>query len=114
MAWQGIEVVHVVAMDKNNCIGKGNALPWHISTDLKHFKAITQGGVVRPSTACSMATDCSVRVLGADQVKLRAAGAGAVASGSKAPGSRVSNRERASGTWPIGNHKGAERPKRAA
>ena len=45
MAWQGIEVVHVVAMDKNNCIGKGNALPWHIS-DLKHFKAITQGGVV--------------------------------------------------------------------
>lgn len=46
MAWQGIEVVHVVAMDKNNCIGKGNALPWHISTDLKHFKAITQGGVV--------------------------------------------------------------------
>ena len=46
MAWQGIEVVHVVAMDKNNCIGKGNALPWHISTDLKHFKAITQGGVL--------------------------------------------------------------------
>lgn len=46
MAWQGIEVVHVVAMDKNNCIGKGNSLPWHISADLKHFKAITQGGVV--------------------------------------------------------------------
>ncbi len=46
MAWQDIEVVHVVAMDKNNCIGKGNALPWHISADLKHFKAITQGGVV--------------------------------------------------------------------
>ena len=46
MAWQGIEFVHVVAMDKNNCIGKGNALPWHISADLKHFKAITQGGVV--------------------------------------------------------------------
>ena len=46
MAWQGVEVVHVVAMDKNNCIGKGNALPWHISADLKHFKAITQGGVV--------------------------------------------------------------------
>lgn len=46
MAWQGIEVVHVVAMDKNNCIGQGNALPWHISADLKHFKAITQGGVV--------------------------------------------------------------------
>ena len=46
MAWQGMELVHVVAMDKNRCIGKGNALPWHISADLKHFKAITQGGVV--------------------------------------------------------------------
>ena len=46
MAWQGKEVVHVVAMDKNRCIGKGNALPWHISADLKHFKAITQGGIV--------------------------------------------------------------------
>ncbi|RLZ08374.1 dihydrofolate reductase [Acinetobacter sp. 2JN-4] len=46
MAWQGTEVVHVVAMDQKNCIGKGNALPWHISADLKHFKAITQGGVV--------------------------------------------------------------------
>lgn len=46
MAWQNVEVVHVVAMDKNHCIGKGNALPWHISADLKHFKEITQGGVV--------------------------------------------------------------------
>ena len=46
MAWQGMEVVHVVAMDQKRCIGKGNALPWHISADLKHFKAITQGGVV--------------------------------------------------------------------
>ena len=46
MAYQDFEVVHVVAMDQNNCIGKGNALPWHISADLKHFKEITQGGVV--------------------------------------------------------------------
>ena len=46
MAYQDLEVVHVVAMDQNNCIGKGNDLPWHISADLKHFKEITQGGVV--------------------------------------------------------------------
>ena len=46
MAFQNLEVVHVVAMDQNNCIGKGNDLPWHISADLKHFKEITQGGVV--------------------------------------------------------------------
>lgn len=46
MSFQNLEVVHVVAMDQQNCIGKGNDLPWHISADLKHFKAITQGGVV--------------------------------------------------------------------
>jgi dihydrofolate reductase len=33
-------------MDQQRCIGKGNDLPWHIPADLKHFKAITQGGVV--------------------------------------------------------------------
>ena len=46
MAFQGLEVVHVVAMDQQRCIGKANDLPWHISADLKHFKGITQGGVV--------------------------------------------------------------------
>lgn len=46
MAFQGLEVVHVVAMDQQRCIGKGNDLPWHISADLKHFKEITQSGVV--------------------------------------------------------------------
>lgn len=46
MAFQDLEVVHVVAMDQQRCIGKGNDLPWHISADLKHFKEITQGGVV--------------------------------------------------------------------
>lgn len=46
MAFQDLEVVHVVAMDQKQCIGKGNALPWHISADLKHFKEITQDGVV--------------------------------------------------------------------
>lgn len=46
MAFQNLEVVHVVAMDQRNCIGQGNDLPWHISADLKHFKEITQGGVV--------------------------------------------------------------------
>lgn len=46
MAYQGFEVVHVVAMDSQRCIGKDNDLPWHISADLKHFKEITQGGVI--------------------------------------------------------------------
>ncbi len=33
----------IVAMDKNRVIGRGDALPWHISSDLKHFKKITMG-----------------------------------------------------------------------
>lgn len=46
MSFKNLEVVHVVAIDQQNCIGKGNDLPWHISADLQHFKRITQGGVV--------------------------------------------------------------------
>ena len=46
MTFQNLEVVHVVAMDQQRCIGKANDLPWHISADLKHFKEITQGGVI--------------------------------------------------------------------
>lgn len=33
----------IVAMDQNGLIGKGEGLPWHLSSDLKHFKAITMG-----------------------------------------------------------------------
>ena len=33
----------VVAFDRNHAIGKGNALPWHLSDDLKRFKALTLG-----------------------------------------------------------------------
>jgi dihydrofolate reductase len=33
----------VVAMAENRCIGRDNMLPWHISTDLKRFKAVTMG-----------------------------------------------------------------------
>ena len=46
MSWQGLELVHVVAMSQNRCIGKDNALPWHLPADLQHFKTITQGGVM--------------------------------------------------------------------
>ena len=33
----------IVAMTKDRVIGKDNKLPWHISEDLKRFKAITMG-----------------------------------------------------------------------
>lgn len=46
MSYNGIEVVHVVAMDQNNCIGKQGKLPWHIKEDLQRFKDWTTGGIV--------------------------------------------------------------------
>ena len=33
----------VVARAENGVIGKDGTLPWHLSDDLKHFKAITMG-----------------------------------------------------------------------
>jgi len=33
----------VVAAAENDVIGRGNALPWHLSADLRRFKAITLG-----------------------------------------------------------------------
>ena len=33
----------IVAMDRRGVIGAGGALPWRLSDDLRHFKAITMG-----------------------------------------------------------------------
>ena len=33
----------IVAMDRNGVIGLEGDLPWHLSSDLKHFRAITMG-----------------------------------------------------------------------
>ena len=33
----------IVAMARNRVIGANNALPWHLSSDLKRFKALTMG-----------------------------------------------------------------------
>ena len=37
---------HVVAMAENRVIGKANRLPWHFSSDLKHFKQLTMGQTI--------------------------------------------------------------------
>ena len=36
----------IVARASNGVIGKGGGLPWHISADLKRFKALTMGSVM--------------------------------------------------------------------
>ena len=33
----------IVAMDQKGVIGRNNALPWHLSDDLKNFKKLTMG-----------------------------------------------------------------------
>lgn len=38
-----MEIVLVVAHDRNRAIGRGGQLPWHLPDDLKHFKALTMG-----------------------------------------------------------------------
>jgi len=40
------EIVLVVAVADNGVIGKDGAIPWHISEDLKRFKALTLGHTV--------------------------------------------------------------------
>ena len=37
------EIIFVVARADNGVIGKDGQLPWHISADLKRFKALTMG-----------------------------------------------------------------------
>lgn len=38
-----ISVVIIAAVARNGVIGGGNTLPWRLSSDLKHFKALTMG-----------------------------------------------------------------------
>jgi len=33
----------IAALDKNNLIGAGNGLPWHLPAEFKHFKEVTMG-----------------------------------------------------------------------
>ena len=41
-----MELYHIVAVAIGGVIGKNNQLPWHFSSDLKHFKKITMGSTV--------------------------------------------------------------------
>ena len=38
-----MKLAFVVAVARNGVIGRNGALPWGLSTDLKHFKAVTMG-----------------------------------------------------------------------
>ena len=41
--WKNMLVTLIAAMDKNRLIGQQNQLPWHLPTDLAHFKSVTLG-----------------------------------------------------------------------
>jgi dihydrofolate reductase len=36
-----MRIAMIAAMANNRVIGKDNQMPWHLSEDLKHFKAMT-------------------------------------------------------------------------
>jgi dihydrofolate reductase len=38
-----MQIVFVAAVAENGVIGRDNALPWRIKSDLKHFRALTMG-----------------------------------------------------------------------
>ena len=38
-----VEVIMIVAIAKNGVIGREGKLPWHLPSDLKHFKKTTMG-----------------------------------------------------------------------
>jgi len=38
-----MKIVLVAAMDREGLIGRGDALPWRLPADLRHFKALTMG-----------------------------------------------------------------------
>jgi dihydrofolate reductase len=42
-AFGSIEIVFVVAIARNGVIGRDNAMPWRLKSDLRHFKAMTIG-----------------------------------------------------------------------
>lgn len=49
----------IVAFDKNQVIGKDNAMPWHYSEDLKYFKRVTLNHkVVMGSNTFRSIIDC--------------------------------------------------------
>src|SRR5690606_27736453 len=38
-----LAIVMVAAVDRRLAIGRGNAMPWHLPDDFRHFKALTLG-----------------------------------------------------------------------
>jgi len=41
-----VRLILIAAVARGGAIGRGNALPWHLPEDLKHFRATTQGAPV--------------------------------------------------------------------
>ncbi len=40
---RGVHILLVAAMAENGVIGRGNALPWRLKSDMQHFRVLTMG-----------------------------------------------------------------------
>ena len=38
-----MDILIVAAIAENGVIGRGNALPWRLKSDMQHFRALTMG-----------------------------------------------------------------------
>ena len=43
MSSRGNHILLVAAVSENGVIGRGNALPWRLKSDMQHFRAVTMG-----------------------------------------------------------------------
>lgn len=41
-----VRITLVAALDRSRAIGRGNAMPWHLPDDFRHFKTLTLGKLV--------------------------------------------------------------------
>lgn len=83
---EGFEIVAVVAAARNQVIGKGGAMPWHIPSDLKRYRDLTMG---RPMIMGRRTLESIGRVLdGRDTIVLTRSGSvpfeGAIVAGEAA------------------------------
>jgi dihydrofolate reductase len=43
-----LDIIIIAAVAESGVIGRGNALPWRLKSDMAHFRELTMGSAARP------------------------------------------------------------------